>query len=789
MIGRTLNHYRIISKLGEGGMGEVYLAEDANLKRRVALKVLPRELAGRQELLERFQREAEAVAALNHPNIVTIYSVEEAEGIRFLTMEYIDGKPLAQLISPSGMTVDRFLELAIPLTDALRAAHQRGIIHRDLKPANIMVDSEGRVKVLDFGLAKLRREATDLDSSQLRTETMTSEGQLQGTIPYMSPEQVEERTVDPRSDLFSLGTLFYEMLSGQRPFTGRSLASLISSILRDSPPAIATRTPGIPSELDDVLRRLLEKDPGARHQTAEEVREDLEAVQDDMISAHGKRPQASLLYRASSAKWWLGYLGVAALTVVVVVVYLALSNRSAAPRLSSLAVLPLQNLSADPEQEYLADGMTEALITDLARIGALKVISRTSVMQYKERMKPLPEIAEELDVEGVVTGSVLRSGGRIRITAQLIDATTEEHLWADRYERDVRDVLALQSEVVEAIAREIRITLTPQEAAKLSRTRAVDPEAHEAHMRGLYFFNKFELFKAVSYFEEAIAADHGYAQAHAMLAACYTTLGNFGQLPPREAFAKAKTIVERALELDEGLAEAHAARAHTIIVYDWDWGEAERALERALQLNPGHWFANALYGFFLTGQGRFDEGIAAYEHALEVDPIGVASGSVLGWALWIAGRNEEAIEVSLATLELDPKSCDASHNMGLSYAAQGLFEQAIANHESVLANCPDMPRYLAAAGHTLALAGHRADAEELLNRLEGIGAERYVSSYDMAILLTGLGRWEAAFARLERALAERDGWLSGHIKVDPRLDPLRDDSRFEKILQRMNLSN
>ncbi|NIN73071.1 MAG: protein kinase, partial [Gemmatimonadetes bacterium] len=518
-------------------------ARDASLGREVALKVLPPEVARDRARLERFQREARAVAALNHPNIVTLYSVEEADGVHFLTMELVEGKAMGQLIPTGGITLDRFLDLAIPLADALRAAHERGITHRDLKPANIMVDTEGRVKVLDFGLAKLRAETSPPELSQLPTEALTQEGLVVGTVPYMSPEQVEGRAVDHRSDIFSLGIVLYEMVAGERPFRGDSSAALVSSILRDTPPLVTDLKAEHPAELGRIVRRCLEKDPSHRFQTALDVRNELEDLQKEVVigKAVGARPRVAPEPAAGPApvfrhRWPIPVV-LAVLAAVVGIYWMTTRippRPAGAPQITSLAVLPLENLSGDPEQEYFADGMTEALITDLAKIGTLKVIARASVMPFKEASRPLPEIAQQLGVEGLITGAVLRSGGQIRITAQLIDAASQEHLWADRYEKELRDVLLIQSQIVEAIAGEIELALTPQEQHRLGRAPTIDPQAHDAYLRGRYFLNKGSpagYKSAIDDFRRALEREPDYAPVHAGLAQAYLLLA-FDGLPP-----------------------------------------------------------------------------------------------------------------------------------------------------------------------------------------------------------------------------------------------------------------
>ncbi len=789
--GQVLGHYRILDQVGAGGMGVVFRARDERLERVVALKVLLPGVLADQGSRKQFRREALALAKLNHPGIATIHDFDTQDGIDFLVMEYVVGITLASKLGSSILPDKEILAIAQQIANALDRAHQFGVVHRDLKPGNVMITPTGEVKLLDFGLSLLLKPASETALS----ETISLVPNAVGTLPYMAPEQLRGEDLDGRCDIYAAGVIMYEMTTGHRPFEATLSTRMIADILNK--PALLPQTINsrISPGLANIILKCLEKDPENRYQSAKELLVDLRRIAAEEFGA----PVVKALPAAGRRA--LPIFGISVALILALVTAFAVGTWRASrggattvpvhagTHISSLAVLPLDNLSADPTQEYFTDGMTEELIGALAMIAELRVVSRTSVMQYKNVHKPLPQIARELRVDAIVTGSVsyFADSKRVRITAQLVDAATDRNLWSQSYERDLSDVFALQDDVARNIALRIRVQLTPQEQDRLASPRSVKSEAHDAYLRGRYHWNKGtekEYREAKRYFEQAAEIDPTYAAAFAGLADYYWATD---ELPPRVAAPKATGYARKALVLDEKLAGTHTTLGAIQFFAHYNWAGAEEEFKRAVELNPSDADAHQMYAVFLSAMGRADEALSEIQTAQILNPLDPTPIVTTGSIFYFARQYDRAIEQCGKSLEVDPTLHAAHDCLGSAYMAKRDYQKAIAECRLAVAGSGDDPVRLVGLARAYALDERKVEANKVLTKLRTIAKAHYVPPYFFVQIHASLGEKKQAISWLERAYRERDFYLT-QLRVDDTVDPLRSDPRFEKILHDIGLS-
>ncbi len=708
--------YQIIEEVGQGGMGRVYKAVDQELNRIVALKMIKPEISSQPGIVERFKKEIKLASQITHKNVCRIHDLGQAQGIKFISMQYIKGQDLKGFIKQSGrLTTEKTIDLTMKICAALQAAHDEGVIHRDLKPENIMLDGEGIAYVMDFGIAK-----------SLEAEELTKEGTVVGTPHYMSPQQAAGEEVDHRSDIYSLGAIMYEVLTGRPPFKADSDIGIIHKHITETPKPPSNLNPQIPKVLEEIILKCLKKKPEERFQKADDVIKAIDEAKPKAISI----------------------------------------AESARARKNSIAVLPFADMSPQKDQEYFCDGISEELINALTKVEGLQVVSRTSAFQFKGKGYNIHKIGDELKVQTVLEGSVRKAGNKLRIAAQLIDVEGGYHLWSEKYDRDMEDIFSIQDEISLAIVDKLKVRLLGKEKAALTKRYTQDLDAYNLYLKGIYFWNKrYEggMKRGLEYFQQAIQRDPTYALAYTGIAGCYMSLGWFDWLHPKEAFTKAKEAAEKALQMDDTIAEAHNSLAFAKFLFDWEWVVAEREFKRALELNPRSAEAHHWYSHYLAGMGRQNEAYAEIKQALQLDPLALIANAALGWYFFL----------------------DHKYDQGM-YMQKGMYDKAIIPVQKAIDLTGEASLFVVTICMIYTLAGKKSEAKKLLKELLEQSKQKYVSPFYISLIHLGLGQKDKAFEWLERAYEQRTHWMV-YIKLHPMLDPLRSDPRFKALLKKMNL--
>lgn len=774
MIGRRLGHYEVVDELGSGGMGIVYRARDLRLHRDVALKVLPATVATNEKSKKRFSREALTLSRLNHPNIATIHDFDSDEGTDFLVMELIDGS------SPHVLPNEPLLEaevarLGIQLGEGLAAAHAQGVLHRDLKPSNLRITTDGRLKILDFGLAQLVAPSVNT-----ATQTAPQENVVEGTLPYMAPEQINGQRLDERTDLYSAGVVLYELATGQKPFEADTAGHLIASILQTPPVAPSAINSRISPGLEQVILKAIEKDPDLRYQSARELAIDLRRLRDGRVS--------DSMIRGRRSRKLPRFAAAAVAMVVVVAVVLGVHWRGkifpARQRIASIAVLPLKNLSGDPRQNDWVDGITNEMISQLAEIESLRVTNSPSSMQMKPSAMPLRDIATALGVDHILAGSVLTGADRIRLSFQLLDPRSGRELWSHSYDEKPADLPAREADVARSVASELDVPLTQHDEARLATIHVVNPEAHSAFLRGL---NAHSYNDAIAEFTRAVTIDPNFVDAWINLGQAYVNMGWFAQTePPMVAYPKAKEMALRAMALDPNAAEPHAILAAVKLHHEWDWAGSEREFKTALQLNPSSAGAHHIYAHYLLAMDRLAESVAETRKATELDPLDPVLSTCVGWHCLFARQYDDAIAQCLKLVNQEKAGALTYYYLGRVYARRNDFDRAIPALETAVKKSAGANSMLATLGYVYARAGRRTDAEQILAQLQDRAKSRYVAALDFAVVYAGLHDDERTFDWLEKAYLERSTWLV-HIKWDDRFAAVHSDPRFKALLDKMGL--
>jgi len=816
--GTRLGRYEVHSQIGAGGMGEVYLAQDMNLGRRVALKLLPSEFTKDENRVRRFQQEARAASALNHPNILTIHEIGSENSTYFIATEYIEGRTLRDHMSEAQMKTSEVLDVATQVASALAAAHAARVVHRDIKPENIMLRRDRIVKVLDFGLAKLTESETP--DTEAPTLVNTDAGVVMGTARYMSPEQVRGLTIDARTDVWSLGVVMHEMLMGRVPFAGETASDVIAAVLEREPQALGLQGEEIP-ELKRIVSKALRKDCEERYQTIRDMLVDLKSLKQELeLDAKLKRstqsqseeveatatsieqsttanqetaaPTSSAEYVAGQIKRHKLSIGILLVTFFAVAVlgYLLYFRRAGKEAITSIAVLPFVNASNNPDAEYLSDGISESLINSLSQVPNLRVVPRSTVFRYKGRDIDPQTVGRELGVRAVLTGRLVQRGDTLSIQTELVDVTEQSTLWGEQYNRKLADLLVVQEEISREISSKLRLKLSGEERKQLARRYTENTEAYQLYLKGRYHWNKRtaeDLKKGVDYFRQAIDIDPNYALAYAGLADSYNVLPIWTPIQTKEAYPKAKWAALKALEIDDTLAEARISLAYTLFRYDWDWQGAEREFKRGIELKSNYATAHQWYSFYLSAMGRVEEAIVEIKRAQDLEPLSLFINSDVGSAFYRAGQYDQAIAQLRKTIELDPTFGYAHYNLGVVYEKKGMYDAAIdemRNAVELSKSAPDL--ILASLGHSYAVAGKRAEALDVLDQMKEKAKREHVSAYFIALIYTGLRDEDQAFVWFDKACQDREYFMP-RLNDDLRLDAIRSDPRFAELMRCVGL--
>ena len=779
--GQKLGHFRVVEKLGEGGMGVVYRARDEHLDRDVALKILHTETLSNEAARKRFYKEARALSKLNHPNVQTCHDFDTEQGVDFLVTELVPGNSLDESLATGPLGEKEVVRLGVQLAEGLEAAHAQSIVHRDLKPANLRITPEGRLKILDFGLAKLERPVGDVTATQSMTQTQT----IVGTLPYMSPEQLRSEPIDARTDIYATGAVLYEMATGQRPFRETQGTLLIDAILHKAPPSPSAVNPRVAPELQSIILKALDKDPEHRYQSTRELRVDLERLGISEVIP------APVVQKPTRRRWVPLVLTPIMVAIAVYLFFFTDLFVGQVQALDSVAVLPFANLSDDPEAEYLSEGITDSLINSLAELPTIKkVIARASVFEYKDQEVDPRVVGRDLGVKAVVTGKIVQRGENLSISVALVQARDSRHLWGDQYRRSMTEIFDVQEDIVSRISEGLRLELTGEQKERLTKRHTVSTDAYKLYLKGRYYLNsrgftQSAIDNAIGYFKQALEQDPGYALAYVGMADCYYGMSNI-YIPSSEAMPKMKAAAIEALKRDDSLGEAHAALGMVKALFDRDWWGAEREFERAIELNPGHAATHLSYALILSTMGRFDQAVTEAERTLELDPLSIHVKVNTAWPYYLGRRYDEAQARLQETIDEAPDYFLPHAILGLVYEQKGELDKSIAAFKSANELPESSLEALAQLGRAYAVAGQMDKAEEVLEQLRALPEDQFVSAYNFAAIHAALGQNDEAIDWLFRADEKRSEWFP-MLKIDPRFDSLRADARYQELIRRTGL--